>query len=390
MTETKIAIDNKRCIYCNEQKPSDEFSLEHIFPDAMGGNVCPDLFKTRDVCRRCNSIMGLFVDGSVIKSWLAKNAETIAYRDFVDLKNPESWMPFAYMGIDHSLKFRENEICEIWLGPFGEHLYHVHEIDDPRYDSYAGGNPINRRSDPGRAYLFLTVQEPEKYSLTIRSFARQFKKAHRYAGNFGVAGEGNMTDFVAPLPGNLVDEHAALAQRSSSGTEWKLRVVYEIGFEERFLAKLARGVGYKLFGESYLDTSYGVATQLALWEKDRSVRGKLIRGVPLMSARLQAVKANTSLPGTYSILLWALADVFALILTLPDGSSLSVVVSDDPALWSAADFDCYREGVMYFVAPQVQTCVGPIALPDFLAHVLGNAPSQPIASLESRRIQQST
>lgn len=167
---TPIAIGTKRCIYCNEYKPDDEFSLEHIFPDSMGGNVCPDLFKTRDVCRRCNSIMGLFVDGPVIKSWLAKNAETIAYRDFIDLNDLQSWMPFSYMGVDYSLKFGENEVCEIWLGPFGEHLYHVHEVDDPRYDSYAGGNPINRRSDPGRAYLFLTVSEPKKYSLTIRKF----------------------------------------------------------------------------------------------------------------------------------------------------------------------------------------------------------------------------
>ncbi|WP_414441209.1 HNH endonuclease [Burkholderia sp. 22PA0106] len=39
MTETQTT-DNKRCIYCNECKRSDEFSLEHIFPDAMGGNVC--------------------------------------------------------------------------------------------------------------------------------------------------------------------------------------------------------------------------------------------------------------------------------------------------------------------------------------------------------------
>lgn len=389
MTETQMEIDNKRCIYCDKKKPSSEFSLEHIFPDAMGGNICPDPFKTRDVCRSCNSTMGLFVDGSVIKSWFAKNAESLAYREFVDLKNPKSWMPFAYMGVDHSLKFGQNEICEIWLGPFGEHLYHVHEIDDPRYDSYAGGNPINRRSAPGRAYLFLTVPEPEKYSLTIRSFAQQFKKTNRYAGNFGIEGLDNATDFVAPLPADLVAEHTALAQRARSGDEWKIRVVYEIGFEERFLAKLARGMGYKLFGESYLGTPYGAAMQLALWEKDRAVRGKLIRGVPLMSPKLQAVKSHTSLPGTYSILLWALADVFALILTLPDGSSLSVVISDKPALWSAAEFDCYREGVMYIVAPQVETCVGPMPFPDFLAHVLGKAPSQPIASLERRRIQQS-
>jgi hypothetical protein len=48
MTETKIVAESKLCIYCEQDKPSVEFSLEHIFPDSMGGNVCPELFKTRD------------------------------------------------------------------------------------------------------------------------------------------------------------------------------------------------------------------------------------------------------------------------------------------------------------------------------------------------------
>lgn len=387
MTEAEITTDTKRCIYCNEFKPSGEFSLEHIFPDAMGGNVCPDLFKTRDVCRRCNSVMGLFVDGPVVKSWFCKNAETIAYRDFVNLKDSQSWMPFAYMGLEQGLRFGENEVCEIWLGPFGEHVYHVHEADDPRYDSYAGGNPINRRSEPGRAYLFLTISDPEKCSLTIRSYSRQFKKAIRYAGNFGIEGQDEQMSFVLPLPDNLIDEHGALRERALCGQKWNMRVTHQIGFEERFLAKLARGFGYKLFGKSYLDTPYGETIRHALWEKDRITRGKLFRGVPMFSPALQPLSAHTGLPGTYCILLWALADIFALILTLPDGNNLSIVVSDEPALWSDGRFDPYREGVMFIVAPQLQICVGPVAFPEFLSHVLGNVSSQPIASLESKRIK---
>jgi hypothetical protein len=331
--------------------------------------------------------MGLFVDGAVIKSWLAKNADTVAYRHYVDLKNLQSWMPFSYMGTDQNMKFGENEVCEIWLGPFGEHLYHIHESDDPRYDSYAGGNPINRRSDPGRAYLFLTVTDPEKCGLTIRSFAKQFKKVTRYAGNFELQGQG-LDTFVVPVPAIFSEEHAALNQRSSSGAEWKLGVVFEVGVEQRFLAKIARGLGYKLFGDVYLDTPYGIAMQRAIWEKDREVRGKLIRGVSLLSGRLQGIRQHTSLPGTYSILLWAQTDAFVLVLTLPDGNNLSVVISDEPKLWSAGEFDSYREGVMYIVAPQVQKCIGPIEFPDFLAHLLNGAILKSVADLESMRTEQ--
>lgn len=386
-SEAETINQTRRCIYCNEHKPSTQFSLEHIFPNAIGGNVCPDFFKTRDVCQQCNSIVGLFVDGPVIKSWFTKNAEATAYRDFVDIKDPQSWMPFAYMGLEQKLRFGENEVCEIWLGPFGEHVYHIHDADNPQYDSYAGGNPINRRSDPGRTYLFLTVSDPEKCGLTIRSFTRQFKKAARYAGNFEIEGQNKQMKFISSLPDNLTDEHLMLTERARSGQKWNIRLTNQVGFEERFLAKIARGVGYKLFGHGYLDTPYGAATQRALWEQDRSVRERLIRGTPLFSAALQPVKDRLGLPGTYCILLQAVADVFFLVLTLPDGNNLSVVISDEPALWSGREFNSYQEGVIYIIAPQLQTCSGPLAFPEFLSHVIGNTSLQAIASLESKRIE---
>ena len=119
----------------------------------VAGNICSDFFKTREVCGKCNSTMGLYVDGPFIKSFMSKNEENQAMAKFVDIKDPKSWMPFGYVGVNQSFPFGEGEVCELWMGPFGELLYHIHDADDPRYDTYAGGNPIARKKNPGRALM---------------------------------------------------------------------------------------------------------------------------------------------------------------------------------------------------------------------------------------------
>jgi len=63
----------KECIYCRCQKDETEFSLEHIIPQFLGGVSAPDKFKTRDVCKTCNSNLGLFVDASFEKNFLVYN-----------------------------------------------------------------------------------------------------------------------------------------------------------------------------------------------------------------------------------------------------------------------------------------------------------------------------
>ena len=46
-----------KCIFCKEEKLDAQFSIEHLFPDAIGGS-----FKIHSVCRDCNSDLGREVD----------------------------------------------------------------------------------------------------------------------------------------------------------------------------------------------------------------------------------------------------------------------------------------------------------------------------------------
>jgi hypothetical protein len=59
----------KTCIYCGEEKNPYEFSDEHIWPDALGGDDLPDFWRTDDVCQKCNNLSGLYVDGAFVKGW---------------------------------------------------------------------------------------------------------------------------------------------------------------------------------------------------------------------------------------------------------------------------------------------------------------------------------
>lgn len=46
-----------KCIFCKEEKSDDQLSIEHVFPEALGGS-----YKIFSVCRDCNSELGREVD----------------------------------------------------------------------------------------------------------------------------------------------------------------------------------------------------------------------------------------------------------------------------------------------------------------------------------------
>ena len=51
-----------KCIFCLKNKRS---SLEHIFPDSLGG-----ILTTKDVCKECNDYMGRIIDSPLINNFL--------------------------------------------------------------------------------------------------------------------------------------------------------------------------------------------------------------------------------------------------------------------------------------------------------------------------------
>jgi hypothetical protein len=56
-----------RCIICVSEKRDDEFSDEHVFPEAIGGRIV-----VRTVCKPCNDRLGNTIDHCLTNHWLVQ------------------------------------------------------------------------------------------------------------------------------------------------------------------------------------------------------------------------------------------------------------------------------------------------------------------------------
>lgn len=260
-------MNKTRCLYCDKEKEADEYSLEHIFPDALGGSLFSEVFKTRRVCRRCNSTSGLYIDGPFIKNIFSKNDASKAYLSYVDLTKPAA-MPLQYMGILENFVGEDSEVCEVWLGPDGGIIYHVRQKADTCFDTMIGGNPINNRKNNGWITIFTQNADSYWNVVLLKSCKNYFGNARKISGNIEAK---FYFDEPTLKESNTLKFFQSISQEMHNG-----KITIQIGFEQRFLAKLALGLGYNLFGQAFLNSQYSQTLRNAMWEKDLNKRSKLI------------------------------------------------------------------------------------------------------------------
>jgi len=358
----------QKCIYCFREKPQEEFSLEHIFPDALGGNLCGTTFEINRVCKRCNTLCGLFVDGVFLKSWFAQNYNFESALLYADLEKG-SPIPLIYGGILEELSSK-TEVCEYWMGPCGEHIYYFHKKDDEYFNSYVKGDPIKRqKQDKGYAIIFGTTKNPFWNKITLLSFKKQFKNAKRYSGNFYLNKEAQQYFFHEPSEDirRLIENIKKITNK-----EKKLKVICKEDMDNRFLCKIALGFGFKFLGEEYLNTPYAKELQKALWEPNFSKRKQYkIRGSGFFKS-IDNLQLNHFLAweGGHVILFKITPIGLSVSLFLFGKLSGHVLISDDHKLIKNSFLSNFKEGCLYILIPQRNICHGPIDLLDYLAHRL--------------------
>ena len=258
------------CLYCGHDKPQSEESLEHAIPQFMGGEFAPPQYMLRNVCKQCNNRLGLFVDASYAKSWFVTNGLSIAaHHLYTGLADPP--LPLVCIGLSKidGLVRDEGQVAEHWIGPSGETVIWL-RADDDRLHGYSGGNPIDKKKKSSTAYLYPTSQEPTRWQIGIDSFFQMFRhnKVRKIlcARVVGESGDKLLPGFD---PRSIDDEKnvgvvmAALKSGSISG-----QIEVHVRFDQRFLAKMALGVGYSLFGEPYLDTDMAGEARKTCWPKN--------------------------------------------------------------------------------------------------------------------------
>ncbi len=378
-------MEDIECIYCGEIKPAQEFSVEHVLPQAMGGNISTEL-EIDHVCRPCNNHCGLFIDAPFLKSWFVKTAlasEALSYADPLNI----TALPLTYMGQLKGLKsIAENYVCEFWLSPCGGRILHIHNNYNERHYGYAGGFPLARRKNPGRA-IYLNVSTEQWWVKTgLESFKKYFDKESRFISHVKCDNQNYLTTF-GTVPSSdeekIIEEY--LSNSNGANDYISLSASIQTDFDQRFLAKLALGLGYRCFGERYLKTRH--ITTLRSWVKEGDPQKR--NSLPSISTSYfdSDLKICRLLSWKGGIILTLQGVGSLLILNfLAFGKVMHTIVSDDPGLWNLDEKFRNGDGICYLIIPQRSYFWGPHSLSKYIAHKNGIALVPSLSQAESWRI----
>ena len=381
---------NLPCIYCWGRRNDPSRSLEHIWPQALGGAFMSDLFKTDQVCTRCNSLAGQFVDGAFLKSWFLAAENINAAHRYLDKTTPSA-MPLFYHGIAEDFPCGPEEICERWIGPSGDHIYHIHARDDERWDTFAGGDIIRRNRDPGRAYMAFTSTNPYWVQCSAFSFMARFKGApHRLLTHVeGFPAEWNLLN---PFQEPISDVERTEVEFILSRPNWQeAKVPIRIDFAERFMCKLALGLAFKILGSGAMETPYVNELRRGLWTSDFQerqslrIRGKNFWDQPDDKRAFQLIHW----PGAWMISLNAFPDGLAITVITPGGHHLGILATEGHEGWRSSAGPAYGHGQVYLVVPQRQKVVGPLPMIEYSSFKAGIGRSVALEELKALEVDPS-
>ncbi|MGF1689694.1 HNH endonuclease [Photobacterium kagoshimensis] len=266
----------KNCIYCRQDKEVNKFSLEHVIPQFLGGSQAPDHLKTRDVCKDCNSNLGLFVDAAFEKDFMVFNhLNETAYSLFSPTLS--NGLPLRCMGISDLKppKLKDDEVCEYWLGPLGEQVFWVRPHDEQKY-WYSGGNPRTVKKVRSRAYFMFSERTLKAPQISWYAFKDAFcgKKVDKIMCTQIQGADPKSIGFTdaTELDNERIDY---FHENCSNGQERNNQVAMNLDFDVRFLAKLALGIAYVYFGKSALQGTEAEELYKALWLKPDAPKPKI-------------------------------------------------------------------------------------------------------------------
>jgi hypothetical protein len=380
----------KTCIYCAKDKPDEEFSDEHIWPDALGGDFLPEFWRTDNVCRTCNNASGLYVDGSFIKSWIGNAERATGAREYLSSENLGA-LPLDYHGRLPDLETEPHQMVEFWTGPCGANIVHIRPADqDEVWSSYAGGDPRVKKVGAGRAYIALTSAEPFWIIAALKSFKSHFRKATRFVVNMEMPPEWlksfSIPDLNDPVIASDMNIVGQVLEAGKKSADLRAHLVIKQNLGTRLLAKLALAIGYKIFGEPFLATNYASRLREGFREANDDKRRLIpIRGTGFLDSQgLGGAEKTLAWTGGWVLLLTTAGSALTLAVVSPSGRSMSVVVCDDRRLIDGLN-GAYDLGQVYLTIPPLGEGVGPISLPEYLAHRIGGQSRAELSQLEAKR-----
>lgn len=378
-----------KCVYCAETISIG--SLEHVLPQCLGGDFAPKELQTHHCCKRCNSLLGRYVDRTFRRNWFISNFLAASGHAHLNPKTPRP-VPLVYLCSTTEFSSEaDQDVCEVWLGPCGEQILHFRPRDtSDDFWGVAGGDPVRARKEPSVAYVSLTTIEPFWLEVTLRSILEHFKK-NKKVRKFLLSEPGDDTtryamerlgfDFPVATDSRfeLVRNRVFAVGRQGFG-----KIALNVNFERRFLAKLALGLGVCSGGDRYVESSYADKLRAVLWRRDEANNSSELLGYSDMLASAspkESWQELISFPKAITLTTVLSEQSFSYHLSLGGQHLAGLQISDDPDLFFTAD-GLPASQLIYVSVPSLNTVVT-LPLHEWIAYKTEGYRHPQLASLES-------
>jgi len=307
-------------------------------------------------------LSGVYIDGPFIKSWLTQNNRALNAKKCLNLKE-RCVLPLSYLGVSDDLNYEE-KICELWLGPTGDTIYHFHRAyPTDAHSSPMVGRPTYLRQediDPGFVFLFIRSNNPEWHPAIVYSVIEHFSWSTLYLGN-GPTPRGVPFSDIPPRLNHLLK-----VLKSMQGKHHKVSLVVGVDYGNRFLAKVALGIGSILLRDSYNTSHLANLLRQFMWATSRKARSSvLIRGTGFLGKHSENLGEYLAWPGGHSVIILNIDNSLYLTTCFHEVQTATICISSEPVHWQGIIDDA---GVIYVISPGLQKYVGPKDLPTYLAH----------------------
>nr|WP_256935034.1 HNH endonuclease [Bacillus thuringiensis] len=365
------------CAYCGNLKEESELTKEHVIPQNIGGNLNPtNPFALKNVCKRCNNTCGTYVDGPFIKNWFTHNEKAKNALRFLNLTN-DTILPLSYFGVVEGLKY-ENKICELWLGPTGDVIYHLHDPYPQENDiSPMVGKPTYVRSnqiDPGFLFIFINSNNPAWHPAIINSVRAQFKDTVLYLANGPTPKGGLFTE----IPKTLSELHVKLSELAT--TENSLEAIYGMDSGVRFIGKVALGMGTLFLNEDFQTSESATKLRNFMWAKTPTEREHIpVHGSGFFKGDFTELSEILNRAYCHTLMLLPVGDKLCLYASFYGTQTAVIEISSDPKHW---ENKISFQGLVFTILPGLQKCVGPLSVLDYINHNTGVRTHHELAELD--------
>ena len=273
------------------------------------------------------------------------------------------------------------KICELWLGPTGDAIYHFHDSYEDEHPTIVGPPTYlpDDRVDSGFVFVFLRASNPAWHSCVLQSVVSQFERSELHMGNCPQPMGGRFTE----VPKNRKSILERLNERA--GKMHGVKIALKIDFGDRFLAKLALGFGALELDASFLVSDDAKKLRDFLWERDRERRDRLrLRGTTFLGSPEKGLSEVLSIEFGHTIAMIPVDGRLALFVSFYGKSTAVIIVSEDKNHWRKIG-----DGIVYAIVPGYRLAVGPVNLPQYISaiHGIQGAPQELVDVLAKTRRQ---